>query len=527
MKLKKFIAAFMVCTMVATMVAGCGSGGDSSSDSSGDSPGTVSEDDQATENSTGVNGEIEEIVFATPIVATIDMSQLEDELNKITEEKIGVRVKIEGIASNIYANQIGLMMSGNEQLDVMGYLGTYSSMLSKNQFLCMDDYIDDYASETKEVLGEEFLKSTSKNGSIYALPTNNGKAAVINILLRADLIAELNLPVDQLIKAKNFEEYCQNLDLLTDMFAQIHTAYPELVCLVPPLLSPNTLLFTEYMPFADLLNDSYGVIMDGADNTVTNLYATEEYKKLLEYAYKWNQSGYILNDATTTQESAKTYLQNGRTAGYFIRGEEGMAEQVITATGIDVESIKLVEGFINTSDINDIGFAISATSQKPEAAMKFLNELYTNADVINLLDWGIEGIHYEIQEDGTVDFPEGVSADNTTYGLNMDWFFGNQFLSYIWGKGRDTTVQARVEANNKSARFSPLIGFSYDSTGVSTELAALDNVKNQYLPGLVCGALNPDTELPKFLAALEDAGIQTVIDEKLAQIDEFLANQGE
>ena len=53
--------------------------------------------------------------------------------------------------------------------------------------------------------------------------------------------------------------------------------------------------------------------------------------------------------------------------------------------------------------------------------MKFINELYTNADIINLLDWGVEGVHYEVQDDGTVDFPEGVTADNTSlwpeYGL--------------------------------------------------------------------------------------------------------------
>ena len=67
------------------------------------------------------------------------------------------------------------------------------------------------------------------------------------------------------------------------------------------------------------------------------------------------------------------------------------------------------------------------------------------------------------------------------------------------------------------------MGFSYDSTPVSTEIAALTNVKNQYLPGLACGSLNPETELPKFLQALEDAGLQKVIDEKQAQLDAWIA----
>ena len=98
--------------------------------------------------------------------------------------------------------------------------------------------------------------------------------------------------------------------------------------------------------------------------------------------------------------------------------------------------------------------------------MKFINEFYTNADIINLLAWGVEGVHYEVQDEARVDFPEGVTADNTSYGLNMDWFFGNQILSYVWGKGRDTTIYERLDANNKSAEFSVANGFTYDSTTV-------------------------------------------------------------
>ena len=90
--------------------------------------------------------DLEEIVFATPLTKTVDMTQIETELNKITEEKIGVHVKIEGINLANYTNQIGLMMSGGEQLDAFGYLGSYSGMLAKNQFLKLDDYLDEYGS---------------------------------------------------------------------------------------------------------------------------------------------------------------------------------------------------------------------------------------------------------------------------------------------------------------------------------------------------------------------------------------------
>ncbi len=530
MRRRRVAALACAAMMTVGMLAGCGGGDDAGASAGGQSAGAAGAAG-GTENAGGAagggdgaaaNGEVEEIVFATFLSKTVDMKQIEDEINKITEPKIGVRVHIEGISMANYNNQIGLMQSGGEQLDLMGFIGTYSPWLANNQLMCMDDYIDEYGAGIKEVVGEEFLKSTTSAGSLYAVPTYNGKAAVMNIVLRKDLIEELDLPVDQLKLAENLDEYCENLDLIGEMFAKIKETHPELVCLVPTSTAPNSLSFTR-VPFVDMLNDSRGVLMPGEDSTVTNLYESEDYARLLQYAYEWNQAGYILEDATTTQEAANTYVQNGRTAGYFIVGEEGQAEQITTATGVEVEAVKLVQPFIATTDVNSLGFAISATSEHPVAAMKFLNEMYTNADIVNLLDWGIEGVHYEVKPDGTVDFPEGVDANTTTYGLNMDWFFGNQFLSYIWGEGRDTSVYERLDANNKNAQCTPVMGFSYDSTKVSTQIASVSNVTSEYLPGLECGAVNPETELPKFIEALNSAGLQEIIAEKQAQLDAWKA----
>jgi putative aldouronate transport system substrate-binding protein len=242
---------------------------------------------------------------------------------------------------------------------------------------------------------------------------------------------------------------------------------------------------------------------------------------LIGYARDWYQKGYVLQDAATTQEAYNSFLSGGRTTGFFIAGEEGQAEQITTATGVPVIAIKILNPYVTTA-ANAPGFAISATSRHPEASMKFLNEMYVDADVVNLLDWGVEGVHYEIQDDGTVDFPDGVDAANTTYGLNLDWMFGNQFLSRIWGKGRDTTIYERLEANNRNAEYSPAMGFSYDSTPVRNELTALQNAKEQYLPGLATGTVDPETELPKFLGALKSAGIDVVIAEKQRQLDAWL-----
>ena len=37
--------------------------------------------------------------------------------------------------------------------------------------------------------------------------------------------------------------------------------------------------------------------------------------------------------------------------------------------------------------------------------MKYLNLMYTDPDIMNLLALGVEGVHYEMTDDGTIDFP--------------------------------------------------------------------------------------------------------------------------
>ena len=57
---------------------------------------------------------------------------------------------------------------------------------------------------------------------------------------------------------------------------------------------------------------------------------------------------------------------------------------------------------------------------------------------------------------------------------------------------------------------------------VANEMAALANTAAQYSLALCSGAVDPDTELPKFLEALDAAGMETYLAEANAQLNAFL-----
>ena len=156
--------------------------------------------------------------------------------------------------------------------------------------------------------------------------------------------------------------------------------------------------------------------------------------------------------------------------------------------------------------------------------MKFLNLLYTNAEVINLIDWGIEGVHYEKNEDGTIRYPDGVTAETSTYNIGTQFMNANELLSYVW-EGNDPNLWQEKVAFEENAIASNALGFNFDSSSVKTQMTAVSNVINQYEDALGNGTVDVESTLPQFIKALKDAGIDDIITEKQKQFDEFLATK--
>jgi len=169
-------------------------------------------------------------------------------------------------------------------------------------------------------------------------------------------------------------------------------------------------------------------------------------------------------------------------------------------------------------------WGIAKNSENPVRAMQFLNLMYTDKEIVNLLDWGIEGKHYVKVSENVIDYPPGVDANSVGYS-GTGWMFGNQFLSYIF-KGDDEQLWEKMKVFNESAIKSKALGFTFDSSLVKTEFAAVSNVISQYQIALECGALDPDKALPEFISKLKDAGIDKIIAEKQKQLDAWAAANG-
>ena len=273
-------------------------------------------------------------------------------------------------------------------------------------------------------------------------------------------------------------------------------------------------------------NNYLGVLMDQTNSTkLENFFATDWFKDTTTMLHNWYQKGYISQDAGTNTENWRTVCKAGNLFSLFFSYHPGTPVEFESSTGYDFEIVPFYnEPIINSSSYNGVTFSIAQNSENPEKTMEVLDYIYGSSEIMNLLNWGEQDKDYVIEDadNGIINFPEGITSDNAGYNLNLGWELPNQFIAYKW-TGSDPQLWEKMEEFNGSAKSSKAVGFLFDSSNCSSEIAALSNIVKQYSGALYSGSGDPDELIPELLEALDDAGINEVIQAKQEQLDAFLA----
>lgn len=507
---KKLLAAAMVACLALGTFAGCGNASD------GNAGGSAADDNAGgtQENGGGapsLSEEAEELkmIMISVIGSTEEADLVEAEINAIIEPQIHATVDIEWIDLGEYFNTITPRLVSGEEIDILPTFGTFlPSLIGQEALMDITEYLAAYGTGITEAVGADYMKAGQINGAQYSLPSVVAFGQEDALIYRTDIAEELNIDFSSV----------KTLEDLTPIFEQIHAAKPEITILCAN--SENESMLREWA--WDGLGDEYGVLINPTESTeVVDLYETEEYKHYCELMHEWYEAGYIMTDAATTSDNLTTIFETGKYFGTVAKNYPGNVESKFATSAYSFSAIPLSDPLSTTSRVTDNVLTIPASSQHPEKAMAFMNLLYTDADLQNLMVYGIEGKHYRMV-DGRTDFLEGENVMTAKY-VNK-YMVGDYTISYeavTDPVGIHKTIKEYNDASPKSAA----LGFSYDSTDVANELAAIATVCNKYRRGLEAGSLDPATELPKFIEELKAAGIDTVVAAKQEQLNAWLEQQ--
>ncbi len=153
--------------------------------------------------------------------------------------------------------------------------------------------------------------------------------------------------------------------------------------------------------------------------------------------------------------------------------------------------------------------------------MMFIDLLFHDKELKNLLSWGIEGVHYKKVGENQIDYADGVTPETSGYTGMAQWALGgSQFLDYLW-VNESPDKWEKMQEFNDSAVPTEALGWTFNQESVRTEVAACQTVADEFGEALNSGIIDYDELYPRMKAAYETAGIQKIIAEAQKQLDAF------
>lgn len=545
---KKLLAGIMSVMMAASLLAGCGNGAENNNAGSSAAE-AVQETEQGGDTTVTAYGEYTaekpyQLTFAYLEFYTQDdaaRAAVEDAINAKTVPKLHIEVELLPLQPSDYQSKVQMMLSGGDKLDVFPIQSTLaSSWINMGGVYDMTEFMDSAEGQAiVSALGENLSYAGSMNGMLYGFPVNKEYVELGGLCMRADICDELGITEEYGLE-KNKDEYDGNIydwSVAGDIFAKVKEAYPDMI---PLYLQGSSSQMNRFAHF-DQMSDNFGVIdweADPESTTIVNKFETETYKDVVTMLAQWYDKGYIYKDAQTDTSGSATMMKAGNTFSYATGLKPGFLVEAAAANGMEcyciyfgngVEVDRGVESVLFTGNACLYNTGIANNSEDPEMAFKFISALYSDPQIMNLWQYGIEDVNYKLQDDGTIYFVDGEDGANYKYHQNTGWSMGNQMISYVWNDGsKSADYWSKLQSHNEWGVVSKTFGFNWDSTQYSTEITALNNALSTYRAALETGsvgAANVEATLQELNDALYASGLQNVMDAKQAQLDEWLSVQ--
>ena len=539
---RKWIAMALAGTMALTVAAGCGRSESAATNNGVDTQAQASEGTQGGEDTAATEGgdsaasevgvpwdDIVDInilyVSMGPVPAGVDA--VEAEINKITESEINTHVNVEVIEIGSYDQQVNLKLSSSEQLDLIltmpGGPASFTTMRSQGQLQDISDLLEEYGQGVLDTVGD-LMAATTVDGGIYAVPVYRDVSSSEYIVMRTDVLEDLGL----LEKAQNMTSMTEYEEILEAVASSEKWSN-----LAPIGAGAGILIFATGggciggdkfadMTAFDMLGDTMnlvGVNPDGSDPTVELTYSSDEYRAMYEQVKDWYDRGFVYKDAQTESATGSELIKSNVAFSFIMDGEYGVEDAQTQLCGMPVTCVPILSYPISTGSCTKFTWGVPSAAKEPEAAIAFLNMMYTDARINNLMAWGIEGVDYEVT-DGIAHYIEG--NENPAYHL-ADYTVGNQFLVLPW-EGAEADRREITKELMDSTPVSAYLGFSADLSAVTTELSGINNVLAEFRPQVETGMASEEV-YQDFQERLATVGADKIVAEYQNQLNDWLAQQ--
>lgn len=468
----------------------------------------------------------------------VGMDAVLAEFEKKTKNTLNMKIAMSFTPFGDFKNKVNLKLAAGEPVDAVFDAPWWGmpDMISKGNYQKLDKYfLSDKYPGLKKAFSKEFVENNKFFGNVYGIPFAQGYKEVNGFFIRKDLREKYGM--DKISNINDLEEYFDNVkkyngDMipLADDGAAMRWAYGYTIQNDAWGLSQHVVpvLIGQIWAGAKLSNDNSRVLSMEMNGSLTKPKLGIPYDTAAISA-RWKAEGYFEKDVLTQQNSLGLFM-----AGKAASVAHGISRMPILVPGL-ASAVKggKVEFFISNdnertlapktmvTDFKTSNYAcIPVSSKNADAVMKFYDHLFSNRDIHDLFELGIQGkdwiaagfTKYRLVNGSKYAFP----------GYEMTW--NSSMIRQMDGMDPDYYAIEDYIMKDSSYYQNALSGFSFNSEPVKNELLKVTDVAIAVSQIQASGIYGADTYKKAHEEYLKgvDLGYDKISAEAKKQIADFL-----
>lgn len=447
------------------------------------------------------------LVYYTIGTPDRDLSYVNQQLNALVEDEINATIDYRKIGWGEYEGSLNMLIESGQDFDIMFALN-YAQYAKRNVLLDLSPYFVQGAigRGMYETIDATFWEGVTLSGKIYGVPTNKELAVVEQWMYAKELIDKYNIDITRY----------HTLASLEPLFEMIAGQEPEYQIMRMDKESNN--LFQPYgYEYISTRRLPLMVKSLAQSPEIVNPFETEVGKQILQTLRQYYLQGYINEDAglipsASLSPNKKVFFSMGSGGPYSAPIWSMQRKYPVVA--------EMVTNPVVTTESTQAGvMSVNVNTKYPQACVAFLSLINTDPKVRNLLAYGVEGVHYSLDDNNQV-----VISDTEGY-TGVQYTQGNWFILHTLGGAEPEPLDKweKYKEYNSAAVKSNILGFIPDFSDLEVQKKAVAEVWDIYYPALMTGSVDVEEYLPKFNRLLHDAGLDEIKKRLQSQLEDWLS----
>ncbi|MGF7145883.1 putative aldouronate transport system substrate-binding protein [Anaerotaenia torta] len=447
-------------------------------------------------------------------------------VNEILSKEINTTIEMTIVPMGDAKTKLPMVNASGEEYDFMfvaHWLSNYGPEVAKGAYEeITTDMLAKYMPRYYAAVDKVNLTAMSINDKLYCLPQTYNAVNPTGVEIRKDLREKYGIgPIET---TADLEKYMAAVAENEEGMIPFNVSKAEVTT------GLFDLYFTEY--FGDYMFSLPGLttVQTPYEDETGTVYSLldqkfyDAYKKTAEKMKELYDKGYVPKNPFGNEVRSNTAL---------IEGQSGVAKNNLTGFAIDYVKAQgngfELEFYPMTSSKGRVlkpvagqGVAIKAGNKNIERVLMAMDYIFEHPQIVEMLEYGVEGKSYVVTPDGKIDLPEGVNASNSPYsqGAVAFWFSDDAFKRPMasWPQQK---MDIQTEYATKAVQ--PVLNaLSLDAEAFKTEASATKGVDDLEGNSLKIGMTDDvDAMMDTYLKKLKSAGYEKLVEEVTKQAEAY------